>query len=54
MDINFLFGAIGPRVNVVFIENSSVNNSNNNIENGFSFYTINNTNPYLTLPLNSN
>jgi len=30
--------------NVVFIENSSVNNSNNNIENGSSFYTINNTN----------
>ena len=31
--------------NVVFIENSSVNNNtNNNIENGSSFYTINNTN----------
>ena len=29
---------------VVFIENSTVNNSNNNIENGSSFYTINNTN----------
>lgn len=31
--------------NVVFIENSSLNDvSNNNIENGSSFYTINNTN----------
>jgi len=36
--------------NIVFIENSSLNDiSNNNIENGSSFYTINNTNVSATV-----